>query len=202
MTGAGGSRKAIAPRQLGEVGRSQCTRSLLQACPSCLPSAIRYDAPNRGEAARGAEGRNRLWTRAILSWDAQPVKTHTIGTQTFAIFDRWEKGGVWMIQFIWGKKDFRIYLGRAGSVSVGPARLATASGAEAVVTRLQYLYDFEWHEFVRVADHGLASEKVQFRFNHAAHYVELPKDFYDIGVEICCREFGLTRLDRKHALAG
>jgi hypothetical protein len=130
------------------------------------------------------------------------VKTHTLGTQTFAIFDKSDKGGVWSIQFIWGKKDFRIYLGRAGSVSVGPARLKTGSGEEAVVTRLQYLYNFEWHEFAGVADHGLASEKVRFGRDKVSRYVELPKNFYDIAVEICCREFGLTRQDRQRALAG
>jgi hypothetical protein len=130
------------------------------------------------------------------------VKTHTIGNQTFAIFETSDKGGVWMIQFIWGKKDFRIYLGRAGSVSVGPARLKTATKEEVVVTRLQYLYDFEWHEYVRVADHGLASEKIQFRKNSTVRYVELPKDFYDIAVEMACLEFGMTRQDRKRALAG
>ena len=130
------------------------------------------------------------------------MKTHTIGNQTFAIFETSDKGGVWMIQFIWGKKDFRIYLGRGGSASVGPARLATAAKEEAVVTRLQYLNNFEWSEFVRVADHGLASEKVQFRKDNAIRYVELPKDFYDIAVELACREFGMTRKDRKRALAG
>jgi hypothetical protein len=130
------------------------------------------------------------------------VKTYAIGNQTFAIFESSEKGGVWMIQFIWGKKDFRIYLGRAGSTAVGPAQLATAAGESAVVTRLQYLNEFEWYEYVRVGDHGLASEKVQFRRNTTLRYVELPKDFYDIAVELACREFGIKRKDRKHALAG
>jgi hypothetical protein len=130
------------------------------------------------------------------------VKTHTFGNQTFAIFETADKGGVWMVQFIWGKKDFRIYLGREGSVSVGPAKLKSKAKEEIVVTRLQYLYNFEWHEFVRVADHGLASEKVLFKREATHRYVELPKDFYDIAVEICCLEFGLTRQDRKHALAG
>lgn len=130
------------------------------------------------------------------------MKTHTFGNQTFAIFDTSDKGGVWMVQFIWGKKDFRIYLGRAGSVSTGPARLGSKSSGEVVVTRLQYLYNFEWHEYVRVGDHGLASEKVQFKKDGASRYVELPKDFYDIAVEIACLEFGLQRKDRKHQLAG
>lgn len=128
------------------------------------------------------------------------MKTQTFGNQSFAIFDTSDKGGVWMVQFIWGKKDFRIYLGRAGSVSVGPARLKSRN-EEIVVTRLQYLYNFDWHEYVGVGDHGLASEKVQFRSDGARRYVELPKDFYDIAVEIACREFGLQRLDRTRKLA-
>ena len=43
------------------------------------------------------------------------MQTHTIGTDTYAIFDKSDNGGVWMVQFLWGKKDFRIYLERAGS---------------------------------------------------------------------------------------
>jgi hypothetical protein len=130
------------------------------------------------------------------------VKTHTLGNQTFAIFDTSEKGGVWMVHFIWGKKDFRIFLGRTGSVSVGSARLASKAAGEVVVTRLQYLHNFEWFEYVRVGDHGLASEKVLFRRDSTSRYVELPKDFYDIAVELACREFGLERKDRKRKLAG
>jgi hypothetical protein len=129
------------------------------------------------------------------------VKTHSFGNQTFAIFDTSDKGGARMAQFIWGKKDFRVYLSRAGAGFVGPARLKGSSG-EMVVTHLQYLCNFEWHEFVRVADHGLASEIVLFRREGASRYVELPKDFYDIAVEIACLEFGLERQDRKHQLAG
>jgi hypothetical protein len=130
------------------------------------------------------------------------MKTHAFHNQTFAIFETSDKGGVWMAHFIWGKKDFRIYLGRTGSQSVGPARLSSKAKEELVVTRLQYLYNFDWYEFVRVADHGLASEKVLFRKEAATRYVELPKEFYDIAVAIGCKEFGLTRLDTKRALAG
>jgi len=55
---------------------------------------------------------------------------------------------------------------------------------------------------VKVADHGLASEKVLFRKDKAQRYVELPMDFYDIAVEIACRTFSLERTDRKARLAG
>ena len=41
------------------------------------------------------------------------MKNHTAGGNTFGIFDKEEKGGVGMLHFIWGKKDFRIYLGRS-----------------------------------------------------------------------------------------
>jgi hypothetical protein len=132
------------------------------------------------------------------------VKTYTIGNQVFAIFDSSEKGGVWMAQFIWGKKDFRIYLSRRSTAAspVGSAVLATNAGEELVVGRLQYLYNFEWFDFVRVADHGLANEKVVFRKDKTSRYVELPKDFYDIATELACRVFGLQRTDRKARLAG
>jgi hypothetical protein len=130
------------------------------------------------------------------------VKTHVFGNQTFAIFNASEQEGVWMVQFIWGKKDFRIYLGGAGSVAGGPARLAAKAKEDLVVTRLQYLYNFDWYEFVRVADHGLASEKVLFKKDAQTRYAELPKEFYDIAVEIACDEFSLTRKDTKRRMAG
>jgi hypothetical protein len=127
------------------------------------------------------------------------VKTHTIGNQVFAVFDTSDKGGIWMAQFIWGKKDFRIYLSRRSTASntIGHALLKAGGGEELVVSRLQYLYNFDWYDFVKVADHGLASEKVLFRKDRDSRYVELPKDFYDIATEITCQEFGLERSDRK-----
>lgn len=132
------------------------------------------------------------------------MKTYTIGNQVFAIFDSSEKGGVWMVQFIWGKKDFRIYLSRRSTAasSVGHAALKSAAGEELVVGRLQYLYEFEWYDYVKVVEHGLANEKILFRKERASRYVELPRNFYDIAVEITCRVFGLERQDRKLPLAG
>lgn len=131
------------------------------------------------------------------------MKTHTIGNQVFAVFDTSDKGGIWMVQFIWGKKDFRIYLSRRNTASktIGHAQMRTAGGEELVVSRLQYLYNFEWYDFEKVADHGLASEKVLFRRERDSRYVELPKDFYDIAVGITSREFGLERTDKKSRLA-
>ena len=127
------------------------------------------------------------------------MKTHTIGNQVFAVFETSDKGGIWMAQFIWGKKDFRLYMSRRTTASntIGHALVKTGSGEELVVSRLQYLYNFEWYDFVKVADHGLASEKVLFHKNRDSRYVELPKDFYDIALEIACREFGLERTDRQ-----
>ncbi len=131
------------------------------------------------------------------------MKTHTIGNQVFAVFDRSDKGGIWMVQFIWGKKDFRIYLSRRNTTShtIGHAVLKSGGGEDLVVGRLQYLYNFDWYDFDKVADHGLASEKLLFRKERDSRYVELPKDFYDIAVAITCLEFGLDRTDKKSRLA-
>lgn len=132
------------------------------------------------------------------------MKTHTFGTQVFAVFDSSDKGGTRMVHFLWGKKDFRITVGRrtASGAAVGHAELETESGTELAVAKLQYLLEFEWLDFVAVADHGLASEKVRFQKDKKQRIVELPKDFYDIAVEIACRELDLKRTDRKRKLAG
>lgn len=132
------------------------------------------------------------------------MKTYTIGNQVFAIFESSDKGGVWMVQFIWGKKDFRVYLSRKSTAAshLEHAAMRTETGEELVVGRLQYLYNFEWFDYVKVADHGLANEKILFRKEKNSRYVELPKDFYDIAVELACLVFSLERTDRKERLAG
>ncbi len=132
----------------------------------------------------------------------QAMTTHTIGNNNFSIFAKEEKGGVWMLQFLWGKKDFRIFLGRKSDGSEShfkaPALHSEEHGA-LVVTRLQYLNAFEWYDFLRVAGHGLAAEEVGWRHGNKTRYVELPKDFVDIAVELACREFGLKRADQQKA---
>jgi hypothetical protein len=128
------------------------------------------------------------------------MNTHTIGNQTFAIFSKEEKGGVWMLQFIWGKKDFRLYLGRSSdgdNANLHGPVLRSETGGEAVVTRLQYLNAYEWYDYVKVAGHGLANEEVCWRKGKTLRYVELPRNFFDVAVELACREFGLQRADAR-----
>jgi hypothetical protein len=127
----------------------------------------------------------------------QGMKTYTIGIDTFAIFNKEEKGGVWMLQFIWGKKDFRIYLGRSTdgeNAKLEAPVLESGVHGKLVVTRLQYLYAFEWYDYQKVSGHGLAREEVCWRKGKAVRYVELPRDFFDTALELACREFGLQRV--------
>ncbi|HKI97238.1 MAG TPA: hypothetical protein VKB51_02070 [bacterium] len=128
----------------------------------------------------------------------ETMSTHTIGVNTFAIFSKEERGGVWTLQFIWGKKDFRIYLGRSvdgeNAKVQGPV-LESEEHGRLVVTRLQYLNAFEWYDYQKVSGHGLANEEVCWRAGKSVRYVELPKDFFEIAVELACREFGLKRVD-------
>ena len=125
-----------------------------------------------------------------------PMTTHTLGVDTFAIFEKEEKGGVWMLHFIWGKKDFKIYLGKktggANPDYHGP-ELLSVNKEEVIVSNLQYLNSFEWYDFQKVAGHGLAYEEVCWMLGGKKRYVELPKGFHDIAVELACREFGLSR---------
>ena len=124
------------------------------------------------------------------------MNTHSLGNDTFAIFSKEAKGGVWVLQFIWGKKDFRLYLGRSADGEnaqlTGPA-LQAEDGSQVVVTRLRYLYAFEWYDYHKVAGHGLAREEVCWRKGKTVRYVELPRDFFETAVELACREFGLRR---------
>ena len=131
-----------------------------------------------------------------------PMATHTIGVNLFAIFEKEEKGGVWTLHFIWGKKDFKIYLGRKTGGSKpeyhGPV-LISGDQEEVIVFKLQYLNTFEWYDFQRVAGHGLAYEEVCWTLGEKKRYVELPKGFHDVAVELACREFGLKRQPRQQA---
>lgn len=120
--------------------------------------------------------------------------THRIGINNFHIWDKQVKGGVWMLYYIWGKKDFRLYLGRRSDYQheqpPGPVLVAD-DGTELVVTRLQYLNNFEWYDYQGVVGHGLSYEETRWRLGKRVRYVELPKDFFDTAVELGCREFGL-----------
>lgn len=129
--------------------------------------------------------------------------THTIGVNTFAIFEKEQKGGVWMVHFLWGKKDFRIYLGRkidgAHQNYDGPI-LFSPEKEVVTVTKLQYLNSFEWYDFLKVAGHGLANEEVCWTLGKQRRYVELPKGFFDIAVALACLEFGLERQPQQVAV--
>lgn len=130
------------------------------------------------------------------------MQTHTIGTDTYAIFDKSDNGGVWMVQFLWGKKDFRIYLERAGSTQSErrlPGLLNSETTGDLAVSRMQYLYNYDWYEYDRVCGHGLAMEEIRWVRGNTKRYLELPKDFLDTAIEITCREFGLNRLEQGSA---
>jgi hypothetical protein len=134
--------------------------------------------------------------------NTQAMKTHVIDNNTYAIFEKSDKGGVWMVHFIWGKKDFRLFVGRRSDLQSadghGPVLNAEEVG-EVVVTRLQYLNAFEWYDYEGVAGHGLSREEVRWSKGKTRRYVELPRDFFDRAVELACREFGFTRQQGKKA---
>jgi hypothetical protein len=124
------------------------------------------------------------------------VNTHTIGTDSYAIFDKSDKGSLLTLQFLWGKKDFRMFLERKGAASraKGPrVMLQGKSSGEYVLTQLQYLYDFEWYDFDKVSGHGLAHDEVRWTRGGTVRYVELPQRFYDVAAELACREFSMVR---------
>ena len=122
------------------------------------------------------------------------MKSHQFDTETFFVFDTRQEGDTWMVQFIWGKKDFRIHLRPAsGGDSGALAEVQAPDGRALQVTALQYLNNFEWHDYDGLAGHGLHHEEVRWKHGKQKRYVELPKDFFDIAVAIACREFGLER---------
>ena len=124
------------------------------------------------------------------------MKTHKLGIESFHIFEAARKGEHWMVQFIWGKKDFRVYLDKADAVASSsnhPPVLKIPDDGEMVVSKLQYLNNFEWYDYEKVSGHGLAFEEVRWIRGKTKRYLELPKDFFNIAVEIACREFDLER---------
>ena len=124
------------------------------------------------------------------------MNTHTIGTDSFAIFDKSDKGNLLTLHYLWGKKDFRMYLERKSAAPKNNRAMALLQGkssGEYVLTRLQYLYEFEWYDFDKVSGHGLAHDEVRWTRGGTVRYVELPLRFYDIAAELACREFGMSR---------
>ena len=132
----------------------------------------------------------------------QNMKTHTIENNTYAIFQKEEKSGVWMLHFIWGKKDFRLYLDAksgGGHALHGAETLHTAEGKDVFATRLQYLNAFEWYDYKKVAGHGLSREEVCWMREKTRRYVELPQNFLGVAMELACLEFGLSPKPRAKA---
>ena len=123
------------------------------------------------------------------------MDTHSIGTDTFAIFGKSEKGGLLTLQFIWGKKDFRVFLERKhpNALVKGNQAVLRSKKGEYILTRLQYLYEFEWYDFDKVSGHGLAHDEVRWKKDGTVRYVELPQHFYEIVARLASLEFGLTR---------
>ncbi len=124
------------------------------------------------------------------------MNSHTIGNDTYGIFERTDKGSLLMLHFLWGKKDFRIFLERKAASSGKGAQLPlfrSKSSGEYVLSRLQYLYEYEWYDYDRVDGHGLAREEVRWKHGNAVRYVELPQHFFEVSAELAAREFALKR---------
>jgi len=121
------------------------------------------------------------------------VKTHTIGTDTFAIFEKQNKGNLLMLHFLWGKKDFRAFLEREGTsvVKVPPHHFTSAKDGEYVLTRVQYLYDYDWYDYDGLGGHGLAHDEVRWKLEKRVRYLELPQHFLECVSELLCREMEL-----------
>jgi hypothetical protein len=124
------------------------------------------------------------------------MRCHRFENENFFVFDSRQERDQWMVQFVWGKKDFRIHLRPAARTPSGDHRLPAVqspTGETIQVSALQYLNHYEWYDFDGVSGHGLSHEEVRWKRGKARRYVELPKDFLDIAVGIACREFGLER---------
>jgi hypothetical protein len=124
------------------------------------------------------------------------LRSHPFGNENFLVFEARQEPGQWMVQFIWGKKDFRIYLQPGPAPAPGGHGLPVVlspSGEPVTVTALQYLNNYEWYDFDAATGHGLSHDEVRWTRGKAKRYVELPKDFLDIAVAIACREFRLER---------
>ena len=122
------------------------------------------------------------------------MKTHRFDIENFFVFETRQEGDAWMVQFMWGKKDFRVNLRPDGSTGTAAlARVQAPDGRALQVTALQYLNNFEWYDYDGVSGHGLRHDEVRWKRGKQKRYVELPKDFFDTAVSIACKEFSLER---------
>ena len=123
------------------------------------------------------------------------MKTHTLETDSYAIFDRQDKGNLLMLHFLWGKKDFRVFLEREGSsvAKVPRVILESQESGEYLVTRLQYMFEYEWYDYAGLGGHGLAHDEVRWQLERRTRYLELPQHFFERSVDLVCIEFSLRR---------
>lgn len=122
-------------------------------------------------------------------------KTYKFGIESYHVFATRQERHGWMVHFVWGKKDFRIWLDHAHGEGEQPGPvLESPDGERFVVRRLQYLNQFEWYDFDDVVGHGLHHDEVRWRKGRLKRYVELPGDFYDTAAAVACKVFGLERI--------
>ena len=135
--------------------------------------------------------------------NAQQSAQQAIGNENYTVLKHRGDGGVWMLHFTWGKKDFRLFLEAQQESGASPqqigACLKTTEGKLLRTSRFQYLNQFTWWEYDGVVGHGLALEEIRWRqrLTKATRYVELPKDFLDQALELACRLFDLEWLGRE-----
>ena len=122
------------------------------------------------------------------------MKSHRFDIENFFVFETRQEGDTWMVQFIWGKKDFRIHLRTSGTGGFPALAAVQAPDGRALqVNALQYLNNYEWYDFDGVRGHGLHHDEVRWKRAKLKRYVELPKEFLNTAVSIACKEFGLER---------
>ena len=124
------------------------------------------------------------------------MKSQTINNNTYAVFEKSDKSSLLMLHFLWGKMDFRIFLERKGVTSGNEANLPvlrSKTNGEYVLSRLQYLFEYEWYDYDRVDGHGLVLEEVRWKHGGNIRYVELPQHFFEVSAELAAREFSLKR---------
>lgn len=122
------------------------------------------------------------------------MKTHTIERESYHIFKKSEAEKMMGLYFIWGKKDFRMYLEPWTEGREENFRVKTEEGTMYSVSCLEYLYNYEWYAHSGLSGHGLGREENVFQHKDNYRHLETPLHFKQVALELVCREFGLEKV--------
>ncbi len=120
------------------------------------------------------------------------MNKYEVENNSYFIFDK--DSSEYMVCFLWGKFDFRIYFREANSAEVAKKpkiSFENESGAYFMVEQLQHQRHGDWYDFQKVTSHGFTFEETMWNYEGKIHYAEFPKELLVVAAKVAAEELDL-----------